>query len=135
MVVAGEHFGFTKLVVSDLEASARFYSDVFGLKEQGRVRAEIAGRGIDEIMFAATDSGGAMFVLLRFDDQSAPSANEVILGFICPDVDDVVARATAAGGGVAQQPTAQPEHGVKVGFVTDNEGHLIEVVELLRPAN
>jgi predicted enzyme related to lactoylglutathione lyase len=123
------------LVVADLEASARFYADVFGLNETGRVRAEIAGRGIDEIMLNATAAGGAMLVLLRFDDQSAPSSDEVILGFISPDVDALVARATAAGGAVAQVPAAQPEHGVKVGFVTDNEGHLIEVVELLRPAS
>jgi lactoylglutathione lyase len=130
--VAGEHFGFTKLVVADLEASARFYTDVFGVKEHARVRAEIAGRGIDEIMFDATNAGGATFVLLHFDGQDSPSSDEVILGFICPDVDDIVERATAAGGGVAQAPMVQPEHGVKVGFVTDNEGHLIEVVELLR---
>lgn len=131
--MAEEHFGFTKLVVADLEASARFYSDVFGFKESGRVRADIAGRGIDEIMFHPTTPGGSTFVLLRFDDRSSPSADEVILGFISPDVDDVIARATAAGGGVAQEPVPQPAHGVKVGFVTDNEGHLIEVVELLRP--
>ena len=117
--MAGEHFGFTKLVVTDLEASARFYADVFGLKETARVRADIAGRGIDEIMFDATNVGGATFVLLRFDDRSSPSADEVILGFISPDVDDVVARVTAAGGAVAQQPAAQPQHGVKVGFVTE----------------
>lgn len=129
--MTAEHFGFTKLVVADLEASARFYSDVFGLKENARVRAEIAGRGIDEIMFHATAPGGSTFVLLRFDDRPSPSADEVILGFISPDVDDVAARATAAGGAVVQQPVAQPEHGVKVGFITDNEGHLIEVVELL----
>ena len=40
----------------------------------------------------------------------------------------------AAGGAITQTPTDMIEHGVRVGFLTDPEGHLLEVVELLAQA-
>ena len=123
------HFGFTKLVVADLDAAAVFYATVFGLAETARVSAEIAGRPIDEIMYGATGAGGATFVLLRFADQPTPAHDEVILGFIVAGIDALVERAVAAGGAIAQAPTDMVEHGMRVGFITDPEGHLIELVE------
>ncbi|MCB0996533.1 MAG: VOC family protein [Acidimicrobiales bacterium] len=125
------HFGFTKLVVADLEKCAAFYSEVFGLTEQGRVTDDIDGRRIDEIMYEATAPGGASFVLLHFPDLPQPGADGVIAGFITDDVAGVVQRTVAAGGSVIEDVRARPEHGVKVAFVADVEGRLIEVVELL----
>jgi predicted enzyme related to lactoylglutathione lyase len=130
--MATDHFGFTKLVVGDLEKSAAFYKSVCELTEMARVDAAIEGRPISEIMFNATGQGAATFVLLTYKDAPTPRAGEVILGFITQDVDAFVARARAAGGSVAQEAMRQPEHGVKVAFVRDVEGHLIEVVELLK---
>lgn len=131
--MATDHFGFTKLVVGDLEKSADFYTFVCELTEMARVDAAIEGRPISEIMFNATGQGAATFVLLTYSGEPAPKAGEVILGFITADVDAFVSRVEAAGGSVAQQAVRQPEHGVKVAFVRDPEGHLIEVVELLQP--
>jgi predicted enzyme related to lactoylglutathione lyase len=127
----GDQFGFTKLVVGDLDKSAAFYSHVFGVKEQYRVHADICGREIDEILFETATPGGATFVLLRYADSPAPSSDEVILGFITEDVDGVCARAMDAGGSVTREARDQPEHGVRVAFVADVEGHLIEVVQPL----
>ena len=129
--MAKDHFGFAKLVVGDLEKSATFYRTVCGLTEQARIESEIGGRAISEIMFNPTGSGGATFVLLSFHDTPEPAAGELILGFITPDVRAFVDRARAAGGSVVQEAVARPEHGVKVAFVKDIEGHLIEVVERL----
>jgi predicted enzyme related to lactoylglutathione lyase len=129
--MTSDHFGFTKLVVADLDKSVAFYTQVFGVEEQHRVHAEIAGREIDEILFAPTAPGASTFVLLRYTDRSVPSNDEVIVGFITDDVDAVCARVVDAGGSIAQVAGEQPEHGVKVAFVTDVEGHLIEVVQLL----
>ena len=125
------HFGFTKLVVVDLEAAAAFYTAVFGVEEQHRVHSDIGGRPIDEIIFAAAGPQAPTLVILRFADQATPSHSELILGFITDDIDALFARAVAAGGAVAQAVEDHPEHGAKVGFVTDPEGHLIEVVEML----
>jgi len=59
------HFGFTKLVVQDLEAMATFYKDVAGLVEMARVQDAVGDRKIDEILFNATGQGGATFVLVH----------------------------------------------------------------------
>jgi len=125
------HFGFTKLIVQDLEAMATFYKDVAGLVESGRVQSAVGERKIDEILFEATGSGGPTLVLFKFLDRDAPAIEEVILGFITPDLEAFVERTKAAGGAVVTEIETQVEHGVKVAFVTDPEGHLLEVVELL----
>jgi catechol 2,3-dioxygenase-like lactoylglutathione lyase family enzyme len=124
------HFGFTKLLVQDLEKSAQFYTEVCGLTELARVDAQIAGRPISEIMFNTTGVGAAMFVLLKFMDDEGTAGKDVILGFQTDDVADFVQRAVDAGGRIVDPVRNNPEHGVKVGFVSDPEGHLIEVVEV-----
>jgi lactoylglutathione lyase len=128
---ATDRFGFTKLLVADLEASTRFYTTVFGLQERGRVSSEIADRKIDEIMFEPQAPGAATFILLHFASVTTASSDEVILGFITTDLSQLVTRVEGAGGTVVVPARSQPEHGVIVAFVNDNEGHLIEVVEML----
>jgi predicted enzyme related to lactoylglutathione lyase len=125
------HFGFTKLVVQDLEAMAAFYKDVAGLVEMARVQDAVGDRKIDEILFNATGQGGATFVLFKFLDREAPAQEEVILGFQTDDIVTFVERTKAGGGTVVAPIEVKEAHGVKVAFVTDPEGHLIEVVELL----
>ena len=129
MSVSSEHFGFTKLLVVDLEKSAQFYRDVFGLKETIRIQSEIAGRALEEILFNPTADGAATFVLLKFVDATVPSANELILGFLTSDIDALIARATTAGASVVREALDYPHLSVKVAFITDLEGHLIEVVQ------
>lgn len=125
------HFGFTKLIVNDLDGTAEFYKTVCGLTELARVTAGVNDRKIDEIMFNATGQGGPTFVLWKWLDRDASSTDEVILGFQTPDIAAFVERVTAAGGKIVSPVVDMPEHGVKVAFVTDIEDHLIEVVELL----
>ena len=126
-----KHFSFTKLVVADLEASAAFYTDVFGLQEQYRVKDDIGGRDIEEILFEPTAPGGAMFVLLHFVDTPEPVAGSVLAGFVTDEIDDVFTRAAAAGATVVDPPHDAPEHGVRVGFLADTDGHLLEVCQML----
>ncbi|WP_116364067.1 VOC family protein [Parahaliea mediterranea] len=125
------HFGFSKLLVNDLEAAAAFYASVCGLTELARVDSEIAGRPISEIMYNPTGEGAATFVLLQFTDGKTRGSDEVITGFQTNDLDAFVARVEQAGGSVVAPIKSMPEHGVRVAFVADPEGHLIEVVELL----
>ena len=124
-------FGFTKLVVADLEKSTAFYKSVCGLVEQARVDDKIAGRAISEILFNPATPGGATFVLLAYPDAPKPASGEVILGFATDDVDAFVARVRAAGGAVAEEAASRPDHGVRVAIVKDIEGHLIEAVQML----
>ena len=126
-----EHFAFTKLVVADLDASAAFYAGVFGLREQYRVKDDIGGRSMQEILFEPTAPGGATFVLLHFDDPPEPPVGSVLGGFVTDEIDDVFARAVATGATVVDPVHDAPEHGVRVGFLADPDGHLLEVCELL----
>ena len=127
-------FGFTKLLVADLEAAATFYKAVCGLEELARVDDEIAGRKISEILFKPPYQGAATFVLLTFLDAPKPSKDEVIVGFITDSTDAFVERTLANGGRLVQEARDMPAHGVRVAFVTDPEGHLIEVAQMLTPS-
>jgi lactoylglutathione lyase len=124
-------FGFTKLIVGDLEKSAAFYKSVCGVVEQARVDDVLNGRPISEILFNPAMPGGPTFVLFTFHDMPKPSASEIILGFMTPDLDAFLDRARAAGGTVVEELGSRPELGVKVAVVKDIEGHLIEVVQML----
>lgn len=126
------HFGFTKLLVTDLDTALNFYRDVAGVTEMARVDDEIAGRKISEIICKPNYEGAATFVLLKFLDQGTPSKDEAILGFITENVDAFADRAVAAGGKIVSPAKDMPHHGVRVSFMTDNEGHLLEVVQMLK---
>ena len=125
------HFSFTKIVVTDLETCGAFYVEVFGLREQYRLRSEIGGRAIDEVLFEATAPGAGSFILLRFVDPADVASAGVIPGFVTDEIDALFARAVAAGGSVVQPIADAPAHGVRVGFLADPEGRLIEVVQRL----
>ena len=127
------HFGFCKLVVDDLERTADFYRRVFGLADWKRVahdNSATTGGPIDEITFRSTAAGGPSLTLIKLVDRAPPQTGEAIMGFLTPDLEALLDRATASGGSIATPLRAMPEHGVKVAFVKDPEGHLIEVVEL-----
>jgi predicted enzyme related to lactoylglutathione lyase len=132
--MSGSHaaYAFTKLVVHDLEKMAAFYCEAYGLRRIARVQARIGAAPIDEIMLGAgTEVASASLVLLRFVGAPPPASGEVILGFTTGDLAALLDRVRAAGGGVHADARDMPEHGVRVAFATDPEGHLAELVQLL----
>jgi predicted enzyme related to lactoylglutathione lyase len=124
-------FGHVKVVVDDLERCAAFYRDVCGLAEFGRADAVMNGRRGNEVMFAPTSEGGAMFVLVKFHDAPPPQRNQMLLGFRTDDLEAFLDRLLAAGGQLTQDITTVAEHGVKAAFATDVEGNVLEVLQLL----
>ena len=125
-------FGFTKLVVDDLEGMSAFYQAAYGLREFDRVIAEIAGNPIDEIMLGIDRAyGPGSLVLLKFTQQPAPAPGAVILGFQTDDLDALVTRVHDLGGQVPVPPKVSEVAPVRVAFVTDLEGNLAECVQLL----
>jgi len=126
-------FGFTKLVVHDLEKLVAFYKDVYGLHDVHRVTGEsIGGEAIDEIMMSADPNAQwSSFVLLQYVDRGPSPSGEVILGFQTDDLAALCERVTAAGGGIAAPIRELPQLGVRVAFVTDPEGHLAELVQVV----
>jgi predicted enzyme related to lactoylglutathione lyase len=125
-------FGFTKLVVHDLERMAAFYCDVYGLHAVNRVRGEsIGGEEIDEIMMSPDPKAQwGSLVLLRYLGRKASPNGEVILGFTTDDLPALVERVKKAGGGITAPMKDLPHIGVRVAFATDPEGHLAELVQV-----
>jgi len=93
-----DHFGFTKLLVVDLDKSAAFYRDVFGLQETARIESDIAGRALDEILFSPTGEGAATFVLLKFRDATVASSSEVIVIPLSASASGMLGVTTSARG-------------------------------------
>ena len=122
---------FTKLIVDDVDKMAAFYSEVYGLKPIDRIQSEIGGDRIDEIILGANGQNTGGIVLLKFVDKKPPASGEVILGFITDRIDVLFERILAAGGGIYSQIKADAGRPYKVGFATDPEGHLIEIVEMV----
>ncbi len=128
-------FGFTKLVVDDEEKLAVYYEEVYGLSPAQRLQGDAGGVGepFREIILGP---GGELspdesLVLFKFVDRAAPRDQESILGFITEDLDALIERIQANGGSLAGPLRSMPEHGVRVVFSTDPEGHLCENVELI----
>lgn len=126
-------YAFTKIITGDLERTADFYKAVFDYHELQRVSADVAGEPIDEIIMVrgADMAGEVTLVVWRWLQRAPPAASDVILGFITSDAEVVAARSVAAGGRLVQPPRDMPGHGVRVAFVEDVDGRLIEVVQML----
>jgi predicted enzyme related to lactoylglutathione lyase len=126
-------FGFTKLVVHDLEKMAAFYGEVYGLHAVNRVRGEsIGGEEIDEIMMSPDPKAQwSSLVLLEYVCRGPSPSGEVILGFTTDDLPALLERVRKAGGGVHAPIKDMPELRIRVAFVTDPEGHLAELVQVM----
>lgn len=126
-------FGFTKLIVHDLEKMAAFYGDVYGLHAVNRVRGQSIGREeIDEIMLSADPNAvWGSLVLLEYLGRGPSPSGELILGFTTDDLPALLERVRAAGGRIHAPIKEMPELKIRVAFATDPEGHLAELVQLV----
>ena len=121
---------FTKLIVADLEKMAAFYQQAYGLEEIERIQSAIGTDPIHEIMLGKAGELTGVLVLLEFLEKPPPEQGEVILGFVTEDVEAVYAQVLACGGGIHAEIKQEPDSPYKVGFTTDPEGHLAEIVQM-----
>ena len=124
------------LVVTDLERSARWYADVLGL-ERGfdfamphvSVRGCFVGRA-DGVRLELFERAGSAPAAPRPDPIAALEHRGY--GHIClatPDLDADFARMVEAGATVIWDPRPSPQPGVRMAFIADPDGNLIELVE------
>lgn len=138
-MTALDHVG---LSVADLDRQVAWYAVALGL-EQG------ASGGIPELgirlAFLVDPTHGWSLELLERDGStpglqaSDPPAALLTRGYghICLQVDDLDAtyeRLLAAGAASRMAPGAAPEAGVRIAFVADPEGNLIELLDRSSPA-
>ena len=126
-------FGFTKIIVDDLDRSAAFYCQALGFRELQRVQARVAGERIEEIILVHGKKfgEGVPLIVWKWMERPAPVASDSILGFQTGDVDGLLARVVAAGGSLVEFAQDQPRHGVRVAFAKDPDGRLLELVQML----
>lgn len=123
--------GFTMLVVHDLERLTAFYGRAYGLHAVQRVHERIGDEEIDEIMLSTDpEATFGTFVLLKYLGRAPSPIGEVLIGFVTDDLPALLERICAAGGAVHAPIRDVPEHGVRVAFATDPEGHVAELVQL-----
>mgnify|MGYP000179837830 CR=1 FL=1 len=131
-----DHVG---LNVADLPAAVRWYREAFGFEVdlEGRVDAI----ELDFVMLRDAD-GGRLELLhrpgsapgLRAADPAEAALSEGF-GHVAFDVgglDGVFARVVAMGAREVMAPRPSPEPGIRMAFVADPEGNLVELLE--RPA-
>jgi len=126
-------FGFTKLIVHDLEKLAAFYREVYGLHAVNCLRGEsIGGEEIDEIMLSPDPKAAyGSLILLKYVGRGPSPNGELILGFTTGDLPALLDRVRAAGGAVTAPIKEMPELKLRVAFATDPEGHLAELVQMV----
>jgi lactoylglutathione lyase len=133
-----DHVG---LSVADLDAQAAWYSNVLGLTVS--TPFELPSLGIRGVFVVDPDEHWAIELLCREGSRAgsrAPDASTALLtqgyGHIClrvPDVDAVFDRLLAAGATERMSPRPAPEPGVRMAFVADPEGHLMELLDRSGP--
>jgi len=134
------HLDVITLAVRDLERAVAFYRDGLGLPTKGIVATEFeatAENAAGAAAFFEMESGLLLALYPRTElakdagiSNSAPSSVEFSLGYLVEDqaaVDNVLARATEAGGTVTEPPRDRP-WGIYSGYFRDPDGHLWEII-------
>jgi predicted enzyme related to lactoylglutathione lyase len=127
------NLALTKIVVADVEAQERFYTQALGLTrtayiEQGEGEAHIreAILGV-----AGAQLGMAQLSLVQYVGRAAPPPGEAIIAFMSNDLEATIAAMVEAGGQIVVPVQEVPEHGLKLAFVIDPEGHTVEILQTL----
>jgi catechol 2,3-dioxygenase-like lactoylglutathione lyase family enzyme len=130
-----DHVG---LSVGDLDAQSRWYAEAFSLAPTGFF--EIPPLGLRGVFLVGAEPGGLTLELLERDgSQAQPVARDQAeslltrgIRHLCvrvTDVDAAHARLIGLGAETRMPPQASPEPGVRMCFVADPEGNLIEVID------
>jgi catechol 2,3-dioxygenase-like lactoylglutathione lyase family enzyme len=112
----------------------RFYRDVLGL------RADWGNESGDYATFIVPE-GGSVIALLRRDlmddaigpQHAPPTGDRAVVVFDVPDVDTMLASLWQRGAEVASPPIDLHRWGIRVAYVRDPDGNLVELVQPLPP--
>ena len=123
---------YFKIVAEDSEPLARFYCDVFGMKEIRRYDALATENPHLEIFLSAgSNEGGGQLALMHYVNSPAPTPGEAAIAFMVEDVDAVVAAALAGGGAITRAAETLEEHKLRYAMIADPDGHRIEVMQFV----
>jgi lactoylglutathione lyase len=124
---------FVRLLVDDYAGCFRFYRDVMGFPatfgdEEGGYADFAAGSDVSLALFVRrhqTDRVGA---------PAEAGGDRVAVVFEVPDVDAAIEELRARGAPVSAQPADRKDWGIRVGYIRDSDGNLIELNHALEAA-
>ena len=123
---------YVRLLVNDSEALARFYCDVFGMREVRRFDALANDDPHLEIFLSTAEGeGDNHFALTHYLNRPAPTPGEATIVFMVEDVDAVVAAAEAAGGASTKAAEMLEDYNIRHATIADPEGHSISVMQFV----
>ncbi len=115
------------IYVSDIERSIRFYTEIIGLKLQGRTEID----DVHEAHLAADEGGGRLQLAERYNG-GQPIDHGFALWKTYMRVDDCEAthqKAVDAGHESTMAPTRLDRWPVTVAFINDPDGYNIELIQ------
>ncbi len=128
------------IAVNDLEKSLAFYRDGLGLPTKGIIATEFQGTETEPagaVVFFELHGGLILALYPRRElakdarvPTAAASSLEFSLGYLAgsrKEVDDLLAKAEAAGGAITDAPHDRA-WGIYSGYFQDLDGHLWEII-------
>ena len=127
-------FSFTKIIVKDLAAAERFYTELFGLEVVGYLNLGEGEELMNEVILktAGAQPPAPNFILVSYSNQPSPATGEATTGFVVDDIDATLDKAVATGGTVEVPATDVPEHGLRAAYMIDPQGHRVELLQMLK---
>jgi predicted enzyme related to lactoylglutathione lyase len=120
---------FIALNVSDLERSAAFYREAFGIdlhRDRNEPETDVWIGG-DHAAFSWTDGAFLHFALFPASPPERPVSRDAQLGLAVADIDEAHARAVAGGAAVVHGPREEP-WGTTSRY-RDTDGNLISLTQ------
>ncbi|SRR6266536_3312686 len=124
------------LAVADLAAARSWFCDVFGLEPELTLRVDVLDLGIE--MLIHPEHGYRLELLHRpgsgTDGKPANPAEAALregyghVAFDVTDLDAAYDRAVARGAKSVMPPGPSPEPGIRMAWVADPEGNLVELL-------
>ena len=131
--MATQSFCFTKIEVKDIAAAEAFYREALGLGVTARVDAGEGEHMMHEVIMTlpGTRPPAPSLILISFPNRSCPAPGEATTGFMVENVDAALDRATAAGAKIDVPAMDVPDHGLRLAFILDPQGHRVELLQAL----
>jgi predicted enzyme related to lactoylglutathione lyase len=118
-------------MVHDVPAAEAFYAKVLGLVVLERV-VHGGEHPLEETVMAVPGAeNGPRLIVARPFGRPLPPPGESITGFMVTDIHASVGAVVEAGGSIIHPPLDNEEHGLRLAFVTDHEGHVIELLQII----
>lgn len=128
--MAVKSIAYAKIVVGDLDRLQSFYSEFLGLTLAMRIEEGEGDDAFAECFFAPGPQSPPQIVLIAYTNRPAPPRGEAVLALRVDSVDEIVASTCRGGGAIAVEAYDVPEHNIRMAYVTDPEGHLIELIQM-----